>query len=211
MRKLLTLVIIMNVTICTTKADTVITPKAVVAGTAIDKGFDGYFETLINGLESTFSIGRIMPPDSFQSERRGILEFDISTIPHNAYIEKATLYLAVVSYGGPTRSMKFYGYAGNGVLDATDPVQTNNLLASNLHNYSGINVTPFVQNMVDNSHSYAGFLGVETVNGANSNFIVTTDPWSRTSYLEINYVPEPASLFLLALGAISLRNKKSKT
>ncbi len=210
MRKLLTLVIIINVAIGITKANTIINPKFAVAGTAIDKEFDGHFETLINGLESTFAIGRVMPPDSFQSERRGIMEFDISTIPHNAYIEKATLNLYVVSYGG-SRSTNIYGYVGNGVLDASDAMRTNNLLASHLHYIWGLDVTPFVQNMVVNSYSYAGFLGVETSNGANANYIVTTDPWYNTSYLEIDYVPEPATLFLLALGAFALRTKQFKT
>jgi hypothetical protein len=210
MRKLLTLVIIINVAIGITKASTGIIVNPVVVGTAIDKQFDGYFETLYNGLENGFTIGRVLSPDMYRSERRGILEFDISMIPDNAYIEQATLYLRVVSYGGST-SRNIYGYAGNGVLDATDPIQTNNLLASNLHNFSPFDVTPFVQNSIVNSYTYTGFLGVETVDGANSNYAHSTDPYYATSYLTIIYVPEPASLFLLALGALTLRNKKLNT
>jgi hypothetical protein len=61
-------------------------------------------------------------------ERRACLEFDVSQLPTGAVIERATLRLNVNALtspggaGGP--SLTVYGYAGNGVLDASDPQRT---------------------------------------------------------------------------------------
>ena len=141
-----------------------------------------------------------MPPSIHQCERRAILEFDISAIPEDAYIKNAILRLGKYSSSLTTPQTNIYGFIGNGVLDAADVIQTDNLLAAALPDLWTVEVTSFVQNLVDNSDSYAGFLGIETKDYANRNY-----GYFR---LKVNYIPEPATILLLGLGAIAIRKRR---
>lgn len=152
----------------TIASPTSITTDPIVIGLALDAGFDGDFERVESRERTT--IGRVMPPSIHQSERRGILEFDISGIPYGALIEKANLNMGWFSGSNLSPRTNLYGFAGDGVLDSTDVMQTNNLIAGELPTLWMVDVGFFVQYLVDNSCSYAGFLGVETRDGANRNY-----------------------------------------
>ena len=173
---------IVGVTIASTMS---ITTNPIVIGQAIDVEFDGNFERLYSSDRNRTTIGRVMPPSIHQSERRAILEFDISGVPDGAFIEKANLTMGWYSGSIMSPRTNLYGFVGDGVLDSTDVIQTNNLIAGGLAHLWMVDVTLFVQYLVDNSCSYAGFLGVETRNGANRNYGYFP--------LTIDYVPEPAT------------------
>jgi hypothetical protein len=147
---------------------TSITTDPIVIGLALDAGFDGDFERLESREQTT--IGRVMPPSIHQSERRGILEFDISGIPYGALIEKANLNMGWYSGSNLSPRTNLYGFAGDGMLDSSDVTQTNNLIAGGLASLWMVDVGSFVQDLVDNSCSYAGFLGIETRDDTNRNY-----------------------------------------
>lgn len=177
--------ILVNAIVGVTTANTVsIDLEPIVIGKAIDAEFDGYFEYVGDryGVNNRTTIGRVMPPSIHQSERRAILEFDISAIPDGAYVVNAILDLNWYSGSHTTAQTNIYGFVGDGVLDRADVMQTDNLLAAALPTLLGVDVTSFVQNLVDNSDSHAGFLGIETRDGANRNYSYFS--------LAIDYVPE---------------------
>lgn len=158
-----------------------------VIGTAIDGQYDGVFEELQNNITSnnfeTFTIGRVVD-GSFVSERRSILEFNITSLTSVAHIESATLTMDWASGSNALGVIDFHGFEGNGALDIANATNTGNIVASrtatNYHEVS-VDVTSYIQNSLDSGVSWAGFLGIETVDGVNANF------WSNynDSYAQI--------------------------
>jgi hypothetical protein len=69
-----------------------------------------------------------------------------------------------------------------------------------------VDVSLFVQDLVDRGVPYAGFTVLEWIDGANSNFVVgpAFAPGRRPPTLHIEYTPEPAvvSLHTAAFGAL---------
>ncbi|MDH5612736.1 MAG: hypothetical protein OEY66_09820 [Gammaproteobacteria bacterium] len=147
-----------------------------VIGTAVDTEYDGVFEQLYNDITTnpyeTFTIGRVVS-GNFISERRSILEFNLTSISAAANIESATLIMDWASGSNDLGVIDFHGFEGSGILDITNATNTGNIvatrIATNYHEVS-VDVTDYIQGYLDNNISWAGFLGIETVDGVNANF-----------------------------------------
>lgn len=153
-----------------------------VIGIAIDEEYDGVFETLYDrsliSEFNDFTIGRVVE-GSFISERRSILEFDLSSINSGATIDNATLILDWVSASTTLGTTNFYGFTGSGNLDISNATNTGSIVASStaqfLDHDVSVDVTSFIQGLVNDSNIWAGFVGVETVDGANVNYRAEPD------------------------------------
>lgn len=209
--------------------------KASVIGMAIDAEYDGVFETLHDRYPlaefNSFSIGRVMD-GNWASERRGILEFDLSSVNSGSQIDSATLILDWASASNTPGTIVFHGYTGNGNLNVTNATNTGNIVASRtalpLDHDVSVDVTSFIQNLIDGGNNWAGFLGIETVDGAMANFRAEPDyyfDWDAelcsilpeycgvepeliqpNPRLLVNYsvVPVPAAIWLFGSGLIGL-------
>ncbi len=146
-----------------------------VIGTAIDSQYDGVFETVQNNITTdpfeTFTIGRVVD-GSFASERRSILEFDLAPINPAFNIQSATLSMEWTSRSNLVGAIEIHGYEGSGLLDVANATNTGNVVAtgSSASNPVSFDVTNYIQGALDSGIGWAGFLGVETVDGANANF-----------------------------------------
>ena len=119
------------------------------AGTAKDSGpADGVFETLIDPPGSVLNNG-------YQEDRTAI-ELDISSIPGGSTIESASLTF-IHNLSDTSRQLHIYGYQGDGSV-TLDDFTIGELVASNdVISPFQVDVTTFVQNLVDAEATYAGF------------------------------------------------------
>lgn len=188
-------------------AATTLEIEAAVRGTAIDAEYDGVFEDLndatIGGEFATVTMGRVF--GSFESERRAILEFDISGLPQGAAILSARLIMDFVSASNDRGAYFFYGYEGDGLLSFGDSDRTQMLVTA--QSGAGFDVdadvTDFIQDLVDDGVEWAGILGLETVDEVNTNFIAGPRE-GRTLPTLVVEVPEPASWLVHATALVVL-------
>ncbi|MBD2513800.1 PEP-CTERM sorting domain-containing protein [Nostoc sp. FACHB-973] len=198
---------------------------------------DGFFSEPFDGNGDTDAVF----PGNFDTVVRGTVgensenaEFDISgfSIPPletitSAIFEATGLSNQVFGLGvsgeRPT-SLGVRGYVGNGVADASDfqagtILDTVNVSPSYVQETYNFDVTAFIQNLVSNGNSFAGFgvraqdfgglsLDRGTFSGNRPRLIITTAPTAS--------VPEPsATLGLLAFGILSgssvLRRKQQRS
>jgi hypothetical protein len=99
-----------------------------VDGHARDADKDGnIFEQLT--LDSTVVTTQAAKPTDWFGEARGIVEFDVSTIPSGAVIQSAVLTLDIggASYSpGNDLVINVFAYAGNGLVESSDANETGN-------------------------------------------------------------------------------------
>lgn len=165
-----------------------------------------------NGTAYTLKHGAnfIEAYESPTSYSRGLMEFNLATIPTTATVTSAKLDLDITGYvtGSSNSQLDVYGYVGNGAMEGSDALQTATLLADNVNVSTGgvlsIDLNPaLLESLVDGGD----WLGL-TVVGAKQYFQVT---FASSEYhalissitaptLRVEYVPEPATLALLALG-----------
>jgi len=144
------------------------------------------------------------------TERRGVMEFDLSHIPHETIhtVELQLEILGSASGGGLSSSIDIYGYAGNGspniggasnltrVIGTSGPLTTGNIV----HIYLD---PAYVESLRDAGHGL-GLVVVAGLEGFQS-FIAGMQyaqqvPGIMAPTLTITYAPEPASLLLVLLA-----------
>jgi hypothetical protein len=109
-------------------------------GHARDADLDGQvFEQLT--LTSTQITTQAASSSGSFGQSRGILEFDVSTIPSGATIHSAVLTLQIGGMSGTTpMPIDFVAYAGNGTVEADDAVQTG-------ANIGQLTITPGIESL----------------------------------------------------------------
>lgn len=165
---------------------------------SIQPTFDVLFESISPGffsmLEGGYSINT-QKYDLAGVDRRGVLEFDLSSVPANADITHASLAFDLSSMtGGPGEGPRprFYGYSGNGSADANDRLVTPNFLGE------GVEVTALGPYETDIDPHYiesllgaSDFLGVMVLGSANNlqfGFDALEAFWSTPASLNLTYV-----------------------
>jgi hypothetical protein len=134
-------------------------------------------------------------------DRRGILEFDLSSIPRGSTINSASLTLNVNSITHSTDEYPqplIYGYSGDGVADSADAVKTSNLLLqTNPITSLGIqsfSLSPsFFQSFVGATNA-AGLLIKGGADAHQVQFYVSEASFATPSSLALNFTPPPEPL-----------------
>lgn len=157
---------------------------------------------------------------------RSALEFSLAGIDGNVHSATFSIQSRGTAVGGATFS--FWGYSGDGAITNADGGKTNTLLGtaatqSGQPLYS-LNVTSFIQSLVNSGTNYAGILITVSGQGGfhGSDFVSSDSSWAPVSdrpALTVDFtaapaqdVPEPASLalFAAALAAFALVRRKSQ-
>lgn len=210
MQKILPLLILATVfcplSRATTAATIVISPSSDRTGEDL-AGFG--FENL--RPESETNLFPSSPNPGLTEGSRAGLEFALSGIPVGATINSATLSLVNVGFGG-TPDVIVGGYAGNGAVELADMTTLQNLVAgpfgvSQLFDpaLAAIDTTSFVQRLITNGDSFAGF--TVRITSLSSSLNIASKEHPTASFhptLTVDYtptaVPEPGSLLLAGFG-----------
>lgn len=153
------------------------------------------------------------------TELRGVVEFDITSIPVGSTIISAQLVLVTAPLGGAAGPLcDVYGYAGDGSIDLGDALAGVSLtppstfapsMVPGTTNYLDIQ-TGFIQSLTDAGESYAGF----TMRPVNSDRHIYFDALETgvAPALNVEYtaIPEPGTIALLGLGALGLIGRRKR-
>jgi hypothetical protein len=175
----------------------------------LDYPKDGIPDKIATNLVQVLDVEKPTKP----FECRGIIEFSIPGIP--APVAEAKLKLNVFDSHGPYPFIiDVFTYTGNGVL-SLDDFNAGTLFTS--FEYSAessvtLDVTAFISNLYTSGDDFAGFnfqFAVPSTITLNGPFVAFNSlNYPPASNLTITPVPEPATLFLLGLGAVMLRRKR---
>ncbi|WP_310492184.1 DNRLRE domain-containing protein [Dechloromonas sp.] len=155
---------------------------------------------------------------------RSALEFSLAGISAGSSISSATFTIQSRGSAVAGDTFQFWGYGGDGVITAVDALQTTHLLAT-APTLGGqplytIDVTAFIQSLVNVADDYAGILITVANQGQFHGNDFSSSEWSTVAdrpNLTINYaaaqsVPEPVSLALVGMGlaGLGLSRRKNK-
>ena len=157
---------------------------------------------------------------------KAAMEFDVRDVPKYAHVDLATLFLKYDGASGrETSAMRVNGYAGDGQMTLADFNVPTNPVAPLQISYAPpgakwlIDVTPFVQSLVDQRQQYAGFM-IENIDIVQTVVLSREDPNpANRPLLSISFtpIPLPAGLVPGALLGVGItanlarrRNRRSR-
>jgi hypothetical protein len=156
-------------------------------------------------------------------ESRALMEYALPNLPPGATVVSASMVLDIVEAptDGRGSALHFSGYSGNGSLDISDPrnadydrpmATTGTIASVGPHELFDVNASgstglaAFLQGLIDNGDTYAGFVGWAALPNASAAFGSFQGEYPT---LNIEYIPEPSSLILLAASVlIGVRRRK---
>jgi hypothetical protein len=176
----------------------------------IDHNLDNGFDTIFPGVSVGFTLH---PLEMF--ETRSALEYSLSSIPPGSFIQSAVFTIRPASFFNTLMGVdgvKFYGYAGDGMITESDAHNTANLIAtSGPAKLPGpvvipIDVTSFIRDSYQQGVLYPSLL-LAAVRGDGE-----IGQRFGEEYLTVTFVPEPGTAVLLACAfPISFRRLTRRT
>lgn len=146
------------------------------------------------------------------AEKRGILEFPLSSIPAGADVQSAVLTITIAGFTSPPDPViEFHGYAGNGALNVADATVPFNLVGTSpaIASLADYNVTldpDYIEGLLG-SASHLGLLAFQQQLDKQASFYSDEGPLAPAT-LYVTYVPEPGALSVLALVSALLRRER---
>ncbi len=180
--------------------------------------FDGFVDKFPDGgpLNSAITGNPSFPDNQaqFQSgfEERIVMEFDLSGVVLGT-VSATLTFIETVDSGHPTF---LNGYVGDGSFTTTDFLFNNrlnngNVINDGIVNTTSVNVTTFIQGLLDNNDSVAGFNIEATTLGAR--YFTQSDDFGVAAVLTLtdaDVVPEPHSLLLLLVSTTMIFQFRKK-
>jgi hypothetical protein len=174
----------------------------------IDSFLDGNYSCCVDP-------GLVTATVNMSFEERVALEFALAALPAGATITAATLtlHLPVAPLPVPN-SADLHGYAGDGVITASD-MTVSNLLTGFVANAAGavdIVLDPgFIQGLLTADEDFAGFVVRNVTNPSGVLTMYTSDSgfpqFSPTLEIDYEVVPEPGSLLLVGTALLFIARR----
>lgn len=183
-----------------------ITINTVVEGRVRDV-FGVSFGPLIDSHIEAFTNGSFVT--------RGILEFDISSLPSISAITSVKLRIA--NYTGNGSAIDVYGFSGDGTLTLADAAISGTAIAS--FTTVGLNEitlpTAFLDSLAGSGNQYARLVLDQTIIPMGALFIESGSALGQDPVLSVEFnetsVPEPTAIILFGCGAIAVFGRSYST
>ena len=208
--------IFMNIT---TASASVVDISSSVRGSVLDETADGIFDQVSGGFNARAQQTNFL--DIFRV-RRGIIEFDISSI--TSPVDNAQFSFYITGLSGPNTAFNIFGYEGNGTLELSDAELGTTLvgtIATDLTGRFDVDVTDFINSSLLSGFQFSGFnlriTSEYTTTRVGYNNAISINTSSNSAVfippvLTVSTVPLPASIWLFLSGAslLTLIGRKRK-